>query len=165
MEATMKKLHIVLIFVVAIGFGASATAAGLDLPPGKWWENPRLVQRLGLSEEQQQAIRGDVFEHAKRLIDLTAAVRKSELELAELVAVADFDTVQVRQVFGEYQKAKQALELERFEMLLAIRAQLTDSQWEKIQTMRQEMMRRRGQQGRRGGGQQMPNRRPPGGGV
>ena len=45
------------IAVLALVAAAAVAGAGeLDLPRGKWWENDRVVQRVGLSQDQQQAI-------------------------------------------------------------------------------------------------------------
>jgi Spy/CpxP family protein refolding chaperone len=163
----MKRIQYVLLASLMLSFCASAWAVQLNLPPGKWWENPRLVEQLQLTEEQQGAIREVVFEHARRMIDLGAAVRKSELELEELVGGTDFDTAGVREAFGSFQVARQALESERFELLLAVREQLTLEQWKTVQGMRQDVMRRRGQQDRPmlQGERQSPRRRPPVGGF
>ncbi len=164
----MRKQRFVLLVALVFGRCAPAWAAQLNLPPGKWWENPQLVEQLELTEEQQAAIREVVFDHARRMIDLGAAVRKSELELQELVGGPDFDTAKVREAFGNFQAARQALESERFELLLAVREQLTLEQWTLVQGMQRETMRRRGQQDRpmrRGERQPGQRRRPPVGGF
>ncbi|MCP4899348.1 MAG: periplasmic heavy metal sensor [bacterium] len=161
----MKLLQSTILLLLVSAVCNLAAATELNLPPGKWWENPRLVERLQLTEEQRQAIHDVFFSHVRRMIDLTADVKKAELELAELVGSEEFDTAKVREVFLIRQTARQALESERFELLLAVREQLTLEQWALVQGMRQEAMRRRGDRrrmGRRGEHPPGPQQRPPG---
>lgn len=164
----MRRLGMVILGILLLGVCASSWAVELNLPPGKWWENPALVERLGLSEEQQRSIRHVVFDHARRMIDLTADVKRSELTLGELVSEEDFDDARVREAFAQFQSARKALESQRFELLLAVRGELTQEQWKMIQEARRDAMRRRGQQQgpmRRGERGQQQRRRPPGGGF
>jgi len=88
-----RMMMTILVLVTSL---ATAGAAGLDLPRGKWWENDRVVERIGLSAEQQKAISDLVYEHAHRVIDLNAGLKKAELELAELVERDDFQADAVR---------------------------------------------------------------------
>jgi Spy/CpxP family protein refolding chaperone len=118
-------------------------AAEFDFPSGKWWENERMAERIGLTEEQRSEIDGLVYAHALRMVDLGAAVKRSELEMANEVRRPEFEPERVRKAFAEFQSARQALERERFEMLLAVREVLTTEQWLAIQELQKEMRRRR----------------------
>mgnify|MGYP001816242148 FL=1 len=157
----MKKA---LIIIAVLAMAGPLTANDFDLPPGKWWENPRLVNHIGLADEQQDQIRGIVFQHARRMIDLKADVDKAGLDLAESVAQQDFDPAPVRAAYAVFQTARQKLENERFEMLLEVRLVLTYEQWQKIEEIKQRMKQNRPQQQRRPGvrGQGPQGERPPG---
>lgn len=156
----MKKVVIIIAILAAV---APLAANEFDLPPGKWWENPRLVDHIGLSDEQQGQIRGIVFEHARRMIDLKAEVEKAGLDLAETVDQQDFDPAPVRAAYAVFQTARQKLENERFEMLLEVRLVLTYEQWQKIEEIKQRMKRNRQQQRPTGSrGQRPEGDRPPG---
>ena len=139
-EVLMKRMMMVMVVVAA---STGAMAAGLDLPHGKWWENERVVQRIGLTADQQVAISDLVYRHAHRMIDLNAGVKKAELELAELVDRTDLDPDAVRKAFAAFQTARQRLENERFEMLLAVRATLTGEQWQELLEMKRQLDRLR----------------------
>jgi Spy/CpxP family protein refolding chaperone len=145
--------------LVVIAFASPLLATEFDLPPGKWWENQRLVAHIGLTGEQQEKIRSLVYEHAKVMIDLNADVKRAGLDLAEVVDREDFDPVPVRSAFAVFQTARQKLENERFEMLLAVRQVLTAEQWRKIQEMKQRIQQNRSQ---RQPGQRPPGQRPQG---
>jgi Spy/CpxP family protein refolding chaperone len=138
--------------VVALAFCTAIGANEFNLPPGKWWENERLSQRIGLSSEQREQIDELVYDHAHRMIDLNADIKRTELELANLVGQPEFDSDRVRTAFSAFQQARHALEMERFEMLLAVREVLSTEQWGLIQEMQKEMRRRRMSQQERFGG-------------
>lgn len=152
----MKRMMMTMLVLVAST--AVVRAAGLDLPHGKWWENERVVEKVGLTTEQQEAITALVYEHARRMIDLNADFKKAELDLAGLVERDEFDTAAVRKAFASFQSAKSRLESERFEMLLAVREQLTTEQWKELLEIRRYLDRMR-ENRRPGEGQ--PGRRPP----
>jgi Spy/CpxP family protein refolding chaperone len=157
----MKKL---LIVTVVLALAAPLAGANeFDLPPGKWWENPRLVEHIGLAEEQQDQIREVVFTYARRMIDLKADVEKAGLDLAESVDQEIFDPAPVRAAHAVFQTARHKLENERFEMLLEVRQILTYEQWRRIEELKQRIKQNRSQQrrpGARGTGPQ--GDRPPG---
>jgi Spy/CpxP family protein refolding chaperone len=168
-EAAMTKLitsqtkHL-LIIIVVLAVVSPLAANDFNLPPGKWWEDQRLVSRIGLTEEQQEQIRDVVFEHARRMIDLKADVDKAGLDLASSVDQKIFDPVPVRAAYANFQTARQKLENERFEMLLAVRQVLTYEQWQKIEEIKRRMKQMRsdrrpgarGQEGQRPQGDRAP---------
>ena len=150
----MKNTAILMAILLMSGWLA---ASELDLPAGRWWENERLIERIGLTTEQRQRINDLVYEHAHRMIDLNASVKRAELDLAKLVGQPEFAPDSVRAAFVDFQRARQALERERFEMLLAVRGVLNSEQWLQIQDIRRELRRRQWQS------EEGPQRgRPPG---
>lgn len=153
----MKTLAVTMLALLAATTGL---AADLELPPGRWWENERLTERVGITDEQRGQIRDLVYEHARHMIDLTAAVKRSELELANVVEPPSLDVAAARRAFASLQDARRALEQERFEMLLAVRGVLTGEQWMRIQELRRELRRNR----ERPPGPDTPGDRPPRGG-
>lgn len=156
----MKKI---VAFVVAMTAGGLLWGASVRMPPGRWWDNPRLVRYLNLTQDQQTKIHDAVFDHAERMIDLNATVKRAELQLADLAQRETFDEKAVRAAFAKLQAARQNLENERFDLLVAVRKILTADQWKKLVNLREELRRRRaeGRMGRHPGmmGRQRPPRR------
>jgi Spy/CpxP family protein refolding chaperone len=136
----MKRLAIALLTMMIC---APVWASDFNLPRGKWWESPQLVQRINLTGEQQESIRTQVVEHARRMIDLTAEVKRTELDLRELADRPSFDPQEVRSAYSRFQQARQVLDSERFELLLSIRQILTHEQWQELTAMRRERGERR----------------------
>ena len=155
----MKQTLIIIMVIVVAG---PLAANDFDLPPGKWWENPRLVNHIGLADDQQDQIRGIVYQHARNMIDLKADVDTAGLDLADSVDQEEFDPAPVRAAYAVFQTARQKLENERFEMLLEVRLVLTYEQWRKIEEIKQRMKQKRSELRRPGpGGQRPPGERPP----
>jgi Spy/CpxP family protein refolding chaperone len=149
-----------LFFAVAVVLLARPAAAQqFDLPPGKWWDDARLSERIGLSDAQHGAIEELVYEHARRMIDLKAAVDRAGLDLAAAARREEFEEDAVRDAYRAFRSARGKLEDERFEMLVAVRRVLTAEQWSSLQELR-----RRAPQGRQSpdGGGRRPGGSPPG---
>jgi Spy/CpxP family protein refolding chaperone len=141
--------------------GAVLPAGSLDLPPGTWWENPRLVDYIRLTKEQQERIGDLVYRHAQRMIDLNAGVEKAKLALENQVDQSELDPEAVRNSFAAFQKARHMLESERFEMLLSVRQILAPEQWERLTGLRERLDQSRQRQARPGGYPGRQDRRPP----
>src|SRR5712691_3798238 len=67
-----------LIPLVAFFVAASAFA---QLPPGKWWRRPEIVQTLNLTDEQQDRLETIFRSSATDLIDFKAEVDKAAIAL------------------------------------------------------------------------------------
>ncbi|HPC84694.1 MAG TPA: periplasmic heavy metal sensor [Thermoanaerobaculaceae bacterium] len=151
-QATVWTLAGLLLLVAA-----GAWAQGPALPPGKWWERPRVAQELGLTAEQKQKLEGASLESARVMIDLKAAVEKAELDLK---AVGDADTLDpraAREAFAALQQARMRLESERFELLIKVRQVLTREQWVRLRELTREALRERIEE-RPEGARPLPNR-------
>jgi periplasmic protein CpxP/Spy len=103
---------------------------------GKWWMNPGIVRRLGLTTDQQKSLE-DIFQQNRlRLIDLTASLEKEEAILDPLLGA---DHPQESVVFAQIDRvadARAALEKANSRMLYAFRMQLTPDQWRQLQDTR-----------------------------
>jgi len=155
----MKRL---VAFMFMVASAASLSAGEFDLPPGKWWQDQRLANRIGLSPDQQGRIRDLVYEHARRMIDLKADVDKAGLDLADAVNREEFDADAVRGAYARFQAARRKLENERFEMLLGVRQVLTSEQWKKMQEMKRRFQQARPKRPPGAGTRRPPGARPPG---
>jgi Spy/CpxP family protein refolding chaperone len=100
---------------------------------GRWWANPRMAERLGLTPDQQKKM-DDVFQQSRlRLIDLTAALDKEEAVLDPLVEADQPDAPKIRAQIDRVAQARAELEKANANMLLGIRLILTPAQWKDLQ--------------------------------
>ena len=102
-------------------------------PPGKWWSDPRFVQMLGLTPDQQKRM-DDVFNQNRlKLIDLSAALQKEEAVLEPLLAADRPDEPKILLQIDRVAQARAELEKANGRMLLGLRGVLTPEQWKRLQ--------------------------------
>lgn len=148
----MKTRVVFLTMTAALAGISPAFADELDVPPGRWWDRPAVVQLLGLSAEQQGTIETITLTHARTMVDLKAGVEKAALELRAAAEAEPFAAERVREAFGAFLTARTRLETERFEMILRIREVLSREQWGQLRRLAEEARRRRVEGGERGPG-------------
>jgi Spy/CpxP family protein refolding chaperone len=134
-------------------------------PPGIWWHNPDLIQKLNLTPDQQKKM-DDILQQSKlQLIDLRAAVEKQEVLMEPMLAANPPDTNKILAQIDHTAQARAELEKANAKMLLGIRNVLTPDQWTKLQAEGRERrrMRMEGGPGGRGGPGSDGQAPPPGG--
>jgi periplasmic protein CpxP/Spy len=104
-------------------------------PFGRWWDNPNVAQKLGLSTDQQKKM-DDIFQQSRlKLIDQHAAVEKEEAILEPLISADQPDETRVLAQIDKVAQARAELEKANARMLLGLRRSLTPEQWKTLQTM------------------------------
>lgn len=102
-------------------------------PSGRWWMDPALVQRLGLTADQQKRIDSLFQQNRLKLIDLSAALEKEEAILEPLLEADRPDESQVLAQIDRIAQARADLEKANARMLLGFRGVLSLEQWKKLQ--------------------------------
>jgi len=165
------------------GFGGHRppmeNAFGAQGAQGRWWNNPRVVERLKLTDVQRKEFDDIYMQHREKLIDLRANLQKAELALEPLVSDSQPNEAKILAQIDKVAQARAELEKANAAYLLAIRSKLTAEQWAQVQAERANrgnmggagQRRGQGQGGwRQGGGQYNhqttpPQTPPPGGGT
>jgi Spy/CpxP family protein refolding chaperone len=102
-------------------------------PPGRWWDDPAMAKRLGMTRDQVKKM-DEVFQaHRFRLIDLNGALRKEEAQLEPLLQADPPDDSKLLPQVDRVANARAELEKANARMLLGIRHVLTFDQWSKLQ--------------------------------
>lgn len=102
-------------------------------PPGRWWSDPALAQRLGLTDEQQRKI-DEIFQKSRlKLIDLSATVQKEEAILEYLLGADRLEESKILAQIDRIAEARAELEKANGRMLLGFRTILDRDQWKKLQ--------------------------------
>jgi Spy/CpxP family protein refolding chaperone len=121
-------------------------------PPGMWWHNPDLIQKLGLTPDQQKRM-DDILQQSRlQLVDLRANVEKQELLMEPMLAANPPDTNKILAQIDHTAQARAELEKANAKMLLGIRNVLTPDQWTKLQTEERDNRRMRMRRGDTPGG-------------
>ena len=117
---------------------------------GRWWNNPKVVERLNLSDEQRKSFDEILFQHREKLIDLRGSLEKAELELEPLIRDDQPNEGKILAQIDKVAQARAELEKANARYLLAIRGKLTPEQWKKVQEFRANRGRERGGEERGG---------------
>ena len=103
---------------------------------GRWWNNPKVVEQLKLTDAQRKSFDGILLEHREKLIDLRANVEKAELEMEPLMSADQPNEGRVISQIDKVAQARAELEKANARFLLAIRSKLTPEQWKQVQAFR-----------------------------
>ena len=105
-----------------------------SLPPGTWWRNPDMVQKLAINSDQVKKIE-DIFRKQQRLklVDLDATLKKEEITLEPLMSADSPDEAKTLAQIDKVAQARAELEKANARFLFAIRRVLTPEQWKKLQ--------------------------------
>lgn len=141
-----QKTVVALVSIGAALAPSLAAAQLLPIPPGRWWDRPRVAQELVLSEEQKGKLESMMIDQARALVDLKAVVEKAEIDLRVAADSEPFDPERVRAAFSALQQARVRMEGERFEMLVQVRQTLTALQWTKLKKLTREWAGRAGKE-------------------
>jgi periplasmic protein CpxP/Spy len=133
---------------------------------GRWWNNPRIAEQVGLTDDQKKKM-DDIFQQARlHLIDLNAAVQKQEAIMRPLIEADQPDESKILSQIDAIAQARAELEKANARMLFGIRQVLTPDQWKKLRALRDNPPRRDGNGGPGRGWRSRPDGAPagPGGG-
>jgi periplasmic protein CpxP/Spy len=104
--------------------------------PGSWWDNPEMVQKLGISSDQQKKMDIIFLANRLKLVDLNATLQKEEITMEPLVAADTPDETRILSQIDKVAQARAELEKANARFLLGIRRVLTADQWKKLQAER-----------------------------
>src|SRR4051812_23420066 len=71
--------------IIELKTGMARGEGGGPFPPGKWWKNSELAQKIGISEAQTQQMEKIFQDTRLKLIDLHANLEKQEALMEPLV--------------------------------------------------------------------------------
>lgn len=101
-----------------------------------WWNNPRMIERLKLTDDQRKAMDAILLQHREKLVDLRANLEKAELTMEPLMSADPPNDAAITAQIDKVVAARADLERANARFLLAIRDKLTADQWKQIQTTR-----------------------------
>jgi len=103
---------------------------------GRWWNNPEMVEKLGVTADQKKKMEDIFQQHRLKLIDLNASLQKAEVTMEPLMAADQPDEAKIVAQIDRVAQARAELEKANARMLLGIRQVLTPEQWKKLQEER-----------------------------
>lgn len=154
----MKRTAMILFLVVFTAPLAMAQNAGLNMPRGKWWRVPRVVERLNILPAQQTRLDKVFDDAAPELIDMRADMQKKALALRDLLDATKLDAKAISQAADALSESRGKIFNREMAMMVDMRNVLDDTQW----TMLRHALEQRGRQGsgERGPANQNQRQRP-----
>jgi len=113
---------------------ATSAFAQANLPQGKWWRRPEIVQVLNLSEEQQDKLEAIFRTASSDLIDLRGEVEKQNINLRGELDQQQLDRAAIRRDAQKLSDARGRLFERELTMLVDMRAVLNDAQWNRMRS-------------------------------
>lgn len=104
---------------------------------GRWWNNPKIVDKLKLTDDQRKAMDQIFQAHREELVDLHATVDKAEIEMEPLVRADQPNESAVMAQIDKVAQARAELEKANARFLFELRSKLTPEQWKTVQEFRQ----------------------------
>lgn len=130
--------------LVALALAALPALAQLpELPLGKWWKRPRIVEQLKLTADQQQRLEEIWAKNRRSFVDLRADLERRQIDLEELLAQKDADPKKIGAAAEALEQAKARAGKARTMMVVEMRGVLTAEQWQKIVEARDQWRRER----------------------
>lgn len=126
------------------GFGQHRPPMERSFGFGQFWNNPKVVTQLTLTDDQRKAMDGILQDHRLKLIDLQATLQKAELALGPLMKADAPDRAAIEAQIDRVVSARGELEKANARFLLDIRMQLKPDQWKQLQTLHQNRMEHEG---------------------
>jgi Spy/CpxP family protein refolding chaperone len=105
---------------------------------GRWWDNPHVAQKVGLTDAQKQQMDAIFEKHRPHLEELNATLKREEATLHPLLQADTLDEHKVLRQIDVVAQARANLEKANARMLFGLRKVLTPDQWKKLQEMARE---------------------------
>jgi len=134
----MKRIFVIALLLVATSVSAQ------QLPPGRWWRAPRIVETLGLNEEQQTRIEAIFRGAANDLIDRKAEVEKQNVALRGELDQHQLNRQAIQQISARLSEARGRLFERELMMLVDMRGVLNEEQWTRLRAELEKMKQQGG---------------------
>ena len=118
-------------------------AAFAQVPPGKWWRRPEIVQSLNLSDEQQDRLESIFRTSAIDLIDLKAEVDKANIALRGELDRPQLDRAAIHRIATRLSDARGRLFDRELTMFVEMRGVLTEPQWNRMRNQLDKLQQSR----------------------
>lgn len=140
-----------LLLTALLCFATLAPAMAQDHPPtpngpppmehsfheahGRWWDNPKLANDIGLTDGQRKQMDGVFMKYRPQLEGLKSTLHSDEKALHPLLDADQVDKGAVLQQVDVIADARANLEKANARMLLEIRDVFTPEQWQKLRVV------------------------------
>jgi Spy/CpxP family protein refolding chaperone len=128
----LKKVWVGILLIFMINLPGLAT--GQDVPSGKWWYNPKVVQNLNLTQKEIRQLDQLYVGSHRKLIKLKNAVEREQFELDTLLGKKTVDDAKVRKQFQQLESARTDLANERLGFVIRVREIIGAERFQQLKT-------------------------------
>ncbi len=143
----MIKARWLLISLLLLFFTGVA-GAQQNMPTGKWWHMPKVVDRLDLSEDDVARLDDAYKDNRRKLIRLKAGVEEQQFELQDLFEDRRLDEQAALEQYHNLEKARTRLGVQRFKYFIRIRKIVGYERFKVLMEYRKKRSRMTGKYGR-----------------
>jgi Spy/CpxP family protein refolding chaperone len=147
----MKRTIVLLTVFALIGsiglFLPNLFAFHGSMKDGKWWYRPGVKDALQLTPDQINRINTIWVEHQKVIIDIRSDVRKTYLDLEDMMSRPVIDQQKAYTLAGRLSQLQAQETEKRIKMAIDIRRELSVEQYEKLKGLRREFVSRHREKG------------------
>lgn len=108
----------------------------LGIPPGRWWNRPKVQEKLKLSDAQKKRLEQIALEGRKQMIRERAEMELINVDLEPLMDAKKFDRKAVEAVMNKAESVRAKMAEQRIKMLLDTREVLTQEQYRALKEIK-----------------------------
>ncbi len=123
-------------WILIIGLMALATAAqAQDVPAGRWWHSPQVVQQLQLTDGEVSQLE-QAFESSRiKMIQLKTQVEAERFKLQTMIEKHNADDAAIKAQHNSLEAARSALADERFAFMIKTRDIIGNARFQQLVNM------------------------------
>ncbi|MFP4476985.1 MAG: Spy/CpxP family protein refolding chaperone [Desulfatibacillaceae bacterium] len=145
----MLKWTMIGVLAVLLLVSVAPANAGDGVPSGKWWRNPKVVEEINITPQEQEKLDESFLQFQRDSIDVKSRLEKERLELDHLMSRKSIDEKEAKAAMSEVDKARSELADRRFEFLLEVRNILGNERFNELKDkFREYRKNRRGERRR-----------------
>lgn len=110
----------------------AAVSAGQDLPDGKWWRVPRIVESLGLKQKQIQQLDREFVRSRRNMFELKSKMERESFELNNLMEKNNLDEAETMRQLKRFQESRSRLVEEKFKFVVKVRGIIGNKSFQKL---------------------------------
>lgn len=114
-----------------------------EMMVGRWWNNERVVKRLGLTADEVSALENAYRDSRRNLIALKGKVEVEQFELETLLEAPQMDESAAKEQYQRLESARTTLGNERFAFLLEVRRIVGFERFQKLMQIRRVARQRK----------------------
>lgn len=128
--------------------GGGGSMQAMDLPQGKWWKMPKVVESLNLTETEQKKLDELFFNFRSSKIDLRSKMMKEKLKIEPILENSTLNRGDCMAQFKKILAAQNEMSRHKFNFLLDVRELLGADRFQRLKSSFKKNMRKKKMKGK-----------------